>query len=97
MIASLSRTLRQNIHAASSCILSNGNLALYEHSGVEYIYLVNANHQVIRNQAGGGTAVISARVGALTATQMSGIVYIKVQLVDGTSANFSAQLGGRIG
>lgn len=96
MTMSCARMLRQDIHAASSSSFLGDSLILYEINSKRYIYSVNAEHQLVRYQYGGGTAVISAHVQQMSVAQSGGIVLVTIQLDDGTKTTFAAQLGGHV-
>ncbi|WP_143232509.1 hypothetical protein [Alicyclobacillus vulcanalis] len=61
---SVRRTLAEDVHAALRASGTAGSLVLQECNGTIYTYYVNANHQLVRVQAGGGTSVIATDVRA---------------------------------
>ncbi|AEJ43815.1 hypothetical protein TC41_1899 [Alicyclobacillus acidocaldarius subsp. acidocaldarius Tc-4-1] len=55
------RVTLADVHASSSASAFGASLVLRELSGALYTYYLNANHQLVRVKAGGGTAVSRVR------------------------------------
>lgn len=94
MIDNLERTLRDDIHAASSISFAASNMVLTEVSGTRYTYYVNANGQYIRYETGGGTAVVAAHMKSVQVSDSDGLVVVRAILTDGEEVTVQCLLGG---
>lgn len=88
------RTIEQDAHAAASANFTFGQLVLTMLDAKQYVYYVNAAHQMIRYQTGGGDAVISAHVAALTERVNGSLIHVTITLLDGEQFVFAAKIGG---
>lgn len=95
MGAALERTISQDVHAASSGATLGSRLILYELTGATYSYDVNASHQVVRVERGGGTAVIGAHVMQMKVVSVTpSLVTVQFDFEDGEDTVVSAAFGG---
>ncbi|WP_223204127.1 PulJ/GspJ family protein [Alicyclobacillus suci] len=92
MFGSCLRSLSQDTHAAAAASVSPHALTLTMLSGVQYMYDVNVNHQLIRIEAGGGDAVIAAHVQNVTFSRQSNVIHVSLELGDGQQEMFDARL-----
>lgn len=83
MWASAHRVLTTDAHAAVAANLLYGSLVLTEANGISYRYLSNSAGQLVRIQAGGGTAVIATMVKSIVFTVGTGEVHAAITFTDG--------------
>ncbi|WP_067617589.1 hypothetical protein [Alicyclobacillus acidiphilus] len=97
MVDNLVRTVEMDVHAANGGSVFLSELVLQEMSGVQYTYFVNSSNQLIRSQAGGGTAVISAHVKSVQASVDDGIVNVTATWLNGKEVTVRCLLGEAMG
>jgi hypothetical protein len=79
------RVLREDVHAAHTMDAKPGGLTIWEANGKVFRYAVNGSSQLVRTQAGGGTAVVAVGVSALDCSAEKRVLTVRLVFQDGFS------------
>lgn len=66
MLDNARRVILEDVHASTKQTIHNGALQLQFQNGVQYVYTLSRNHQLIRTRLGGGTAVLAIHLASVS-------------------------------